>query len=313
LPLRHQTLNSLSFFFLFPLSVLFLCQDVRRQLDLAFVSVLLDAGAGNQWEYICNDDKSHCRSGTFSSFFVFLFFLFFFHHTLCLLSNTYCLLFCFIVTEGLAVASFEMFENGFFSSDKALKSRVNSLGLASMDFEEFTRAFQVSQRLCLFTLYVINAQIFDSANDSTFNFCSPIQVSRTNPMKGLKGRYELLKRLGGALDANPKFFGAECPRPGNVVDYVLSGCNDKKEVSIEHLWSAIIEGLENIWPAETQASVRRGDVWHFSPLKTEEVGSCSCVLLHVFFTHTFCDSDTIWFCSNATHKHFTTNTSLLFL
>ena len=37
-----------------------------------------------------------------------------------------------------------------------------------------------------------------------------------NPMDGVKGRTELLQRLGGALKRQAKYFGAE-GRPGNLI------------------------------------------------------------------------------------------------
>ena len=57
-------------------------EQARRLVDLFVVSVLLDAGAGNQWKY-----KEPTTGLTFSR------------------------------SEGLGVASFHMFESGLFSSD----------------------------------------------------------------------------------------------------------------------------------------------------------------------------------------------------
>jgi GTP cyclohydrolase II len=138
-------------------------------------------------------------------------------------------------SEGLAAASYDMFFDGIFSSDVAQPARVNSAGLAAMNLKEFTHAFQVNEN---------------------------------NPMTGVEGRFTLMKRLGEAMAKNPKYFGAEVHRPGNLVDYVLKNAKNK-HVSINVLWEGIIAGLETIWP-ENLAGVRRGDVWSYSKLR--EVG-----------------------------------------
>jgi hypothetical protein len=103
-----------------------------------------------------------------------------------------------------------MFKDGKFSSDTAMPHRANSVGLKMLTHSDFAHGFQ---------------------------------VSTSNPMAGLDGRFKILKRLSKALEAFPEFFGAELPRPGNVVDYVMEHVKDNK-VSITVLWKAIIEGLE---------------------------------------------------------------------
>lgn len=67
-------------------------------MDLFLVSVLLDAGAGNVWKFTTKQNKKYGRS------------------------------------EGLAVASLDMFEKGMFSSDKSDPHRVDckvSFGLTN--------------------------------------------------------------------------------------------------------------------------------------------------------------------------------------
>merc|ERR1712048_730982 len=166
-------------------------EKVRRLIDLATVSVLLDAGAGPTWQYTKSDGTLRTRS------------------------------------EGLACASFQMFLEGEFSSDPALKTRVNSIALKKLDVRSLMLGFQVS-----------------AAN----------QMS-----SGIEGRAGLLNRLGVCLEASPQFFGHEVYRPGNVVD---------GKVSIEFLWKAIIEGLEEMWPTHV-SGIQRGDVWGYNPLKID--------------------------------------------
>lgn len=175
-------------------------ERARREIDLAFVSVLMDAGAGATWHYLDREEKRHERS------------------------------------EGLAVATMDMFADGLFSSDPALPHRVNAHGLQALTMKQFCRGFQVTDH---------------------------------NPMTGVEGRFGLLQRLAQALRANPEFFGQEVHRPGHVVDYVLrhaTGCGSDRRVSVRVLWRAVIEGLESVWPAN-HSGVRRGDVWSYSLLK----------------------------------------------
>jgi hypothetical protein len=84
---------------------------VRAKLDLAMVSVLLDAGSGPAWKYREGDsDKA-----------------------------------VFARSEGLAVASFRMFMNGDFSSDPAQPLRADGKKLAALTLDELARGFQVSE------------------------------------------------------------------------------------------------------------------------------------------------------------------------
>lgn len=102
----------------------------RRRIDLAVVSVLLDAGAGGLWSYReAATGKSFMRS------------------------------------EGLAVASFNMFANGAFSRDSRNDPlRVDAERLARLTPVELAMGFQVRGH---------------------------------NSLLGLEGRAELLRKLGG--------------------------------------------------------------------------------------------------------------------
>ena len=186
----------------------------RRLVDLCTVSVLLDAGAGPKWKYVCPWD------GTVSN-----------------------------RSEGLAQASLDMFGDGCFSSDPALKCRVNSVGLANLKLDTLKRGFQVHGE---------------------------------NIVTGLEGRLGLLHRLGEALEENPDFFGPmEVFRPGNVVDYVLKHMDaHKKTVSVNVLWNALIKGYLNIWPANTNTALRKGDMWVHSKIKNPSVPGSDLVPFH---------------------------------
>ena len=174
----------------------------RRLIDLATISVLLDAGAGSSWQY--RDDHGHVRERS----------------------------------EGLAIATFEMFKDGIFSSDAALPHRVNGVGLKHLTLKTFSKG---------------------------------LQVNAVNQITGLEGRFKLVKRIGKALESHPEYFGFEVCRPGNILDWVLQHVeqDDKggaKSVSLTVLWEAVIKGLETIWPAHL-SGIKNGDVWSYSLLK----------------------------------------------
>jgi hypothetical protein len=82
---------------------------VRAKLDLAVVSVLLDAGAGPGWRYVeAETGQQHARS------------------------------------EGLAVASLRMFDAGFFSADPDEPARVDAHALLKISDDRLAAALQVS-------------------------------------------------------------------------------------------------------------------------------------------------------------------------
>lgn len=110
------------------------------------VSVLLDAGAGSQWGYKAQNGRVYKRS------------------------------------EGLAVASLEMFTSGLFSSDMSQPYRVDGTALKSLTVRHMQEGLQVSVH---------------------------------NPVVGLDGRTQLLVQLGHAMD-DKTFFGQE-GRPGNML------------------------------------------------------------------------------------------------
>lgn len=145
--------------------------------DLAVISVLLDAGAGEAWRYQ--------EPGTS-----------------CILARS----------EGLAVASLHMFQEGAFSSDERQPFRVDAEALVAMTAEKLADGFQ---------------------------------VRRDNPLAGLDGRTELLRRLGVALTARPDIFGAPA-RPGRLIDHLTRA---GKSVHAHDLLGALLDSLGPIWPS----------------------------------------------------------------
>jgi hypothetical protein len=123
-------------------------EQTRRLVDLFLVSVLLDAGAGTKWSYTSKENGQVYKR-----------------------------------SEGLAVASLEMFKTGLFSSDEAQPYQVDAKGLSKMTVESLAHGMQVSDD--------------------------------KNPMSGLEGRAGLLMRLSEALQ-NREMFGKD-GRPGNMI------------------------------------------------------------------------------------------------
>jgi hypothetical protein len=85
-------------------------ERARRMVDLATVSVLCDAGAGDAWKYI--DSRGHETNRS----------------------------------EGLAYASFDMFAEGLFSSDAAVPCRVNAHGIKALTLKAFLKGFQANEK-----------------------------------------------------------------------------------------------------------------------------------------------------------------------
>lgn len=194
-------------------------ERTRRLIDLFLVSVLLDAGAGTRWTYKSKESgKIYRRS------------------------------------EGLAIASLEMFKAGYFSSSEANPCQVDCVGLERLTMEQLAKG---------------------------------LQVSETNPIMGLEGRAGVINRLGDAL-RNKSLFGTE-GRPGNMLgtrlvqklhgrktkastDYLLSHPSTQASsvpiITIPTLWTVLINGLASIWPSSRAQidGVSLGDAWPCSSM-----------------------------------------------
>ena len=155
-------------------------ERARVAADLATVSVLLDAGAGDRWRY-----RERASGLSFAR------------------------------SEGLAVASFDMFRAGAFSSDPARPWRVDSVALANIDAVMLARHFQVDAK---------------------------------NPLVGLEARSALLRRLGKALAERADLFAREGARPGNVVDYCRNAAREGR-IPAARLLAVLLDGLSSIWPS----------------------------------------------------------------
>lgn len=176
-------------------------ERARVSIDLAVTSVLLDAGAGPRWRYRDPHTRDmHARS------------------------------------EGLALASFDLFAAGGFSSRGDDPWRADADRLQTLGADELAGAFQVCER---------------------------------NPLVGLEGRIELLRGLGGALRSSPELFGADA-RAGNLYDYYASRARGGR-LSARIVLDALLEGLAPIWPGRLSLHGENlGDVWRHRAIERED-------------------------------------------
>ncbi len=177
-------------------------ERARIRIDLAVTSVLLDAGAGNAWRYIePSTTKVFSRS------------------------------------EGLAIASLNLFAHGAFSSQSESPMRADAAALEDFERTTLMRAFQ---------------------------------VSADNPLVGIDGRVALLQSLGRCLWQHPALFGPQSPRVGNLYDYL-------KEQSVggvlpaRRILDAVLVGLGAIWPGRVElGGINLGDVWRHPMVQRDD-------------------------------------------
>ncbi len=165
------------------------------KIDLVVTSVLLDAGAGAAWRYV--EPSTGLAFGR---------------------------------SEGLAIASLELFLGGALSSD-GTSPRADADGLESLTADALAAAFQVSP---------------------------------SNPLVGLEGRLALLRNLARALREEEARFGVREPRPGALLRSFASG---GASVSADAVLGVLLRSLGPIWPGRIErAGVNLGDVWSHEAL-----------------------------------------------
>lgn len=176
----------------------------KVRVELIIVSTLLDAGAGKMWRY-----KDAATGADFSA------------------------------SEGLAMASFDMFLDGGFSSDPDLPLQADMVGLRNLDKKALERYFQVTPQ---------------------------------NRLAGLDGRLGLLHKLEHTIAAHKNIFGLTDPRLGNIYDYLSSHAGNNK-LPARKILATLLEGLGGIWPGRvSMGGVNLGDVWHHHALPKEDFG-----------------------------------------
>ena len=188
-------------------------EKAHAQIDLALVSVLLDAGAGANWTYL-ESSEGERPAHRYSR------------------------------SEGLGVASFHAFMGGLFSSDATRPLQADANGLQAVTAVQLGAAFQ---------------------------------VTASNPLVGLEGRADLLRRLGQALHDQPGLFG-QPGRPGHLFDLLTKeskgGAQGQASIQAHGLLSVLLTGLAPIWPAQnTLKNIALGDCWKHPAACGDEAGT----------------------------------------
>jgi Protein of unknown function (DUF1688) len=175
----------------------------RAEFDLAIISVFLDAGAGPTWRY--RDPKSGLAIGR---------------------------------SEGLALASLAMFEDGIFSSTAGDPLRADGSALANLSVADVARG---------------------------------LQVSDANPLVGLEGRVDLLRNLGQLVVSKGENFGRhDTPRPGGLFDRLAERAENIR-LPAPVILSELLQQLGPIWPSRlTLGGIALGDCWRHPSLTTSD-------------------------------------------
>lgn len=164
----------------------------RVYTELVIVSVLLDAGAGNLWSYReANAPHRLTRS------------------------------------EGLAVASLNLYGDGFFSLQQDLS---------------------------------VDAEALKGLSETAL--AKAMQVTPENPLSGMDGRTHLLRSLGQAIETQPDYF-AGSTRLGGFYDYLLAQAEKPgNRIDARAVFDAVVVCLSSIWPGRVHLyGMNLGDVW----------------------------------------------------
>ena len=169
-------------------------ERLKRHIELNIVSVLLDAGAGAQWRY-----QEQLTGKAFGR------------------------------SEGLGVATFHMYKQGFFSHYREHPLQVTGERLLNLKLDQLGEAFQVKP---------------------------------DNELVGLGGRFELMHRLGQCLSAE-EFFGSN-HRLGNIADSFVAASGDEG-LPASAILQILLVALGPIWLHSMEWDGHPlGDAWTYS-------------------------------------------------
>jgi hypothetical protein len=176
-------------------------ERARIRVELAITSVLLDAGAGTDWGYREPDSgERYARS------------------------------------EGLAVASFDLYRQGGFSNDPSRPLRADAEALQRFASPMLAMAFQVFPH---------------------------------NPLVGLAGRAALIASVGGVVEARPDLFGADA-RLGSLFDH-LAAQEKNGALPAAAILAALLDAFSPIWPSRLDIEgAALGDVWHHPAARAKD-------------------------------------------
>ena len=141
-------------------------------------------------------------------------------------------------SEGLGLASLAMFAGGAFSADPQEPLRADGEILANLAVADLERGMQVSD---------------------------------ANPLVGMDGRAELLRRLGRLVASKPDVFGSQdTPRPGGLFDR-LAKLADGGKLPAPTILAELLQQLGPIWPSRlTLGGIALGDCWKHPALTTAD-------------------------------------------
>jgi hypothetical protein len=144
-------------------------------------------------------------------------------------------------SEGLGLASLAMFAGGAFSADPLDPLRVDADKLANIPLADLERG---------------------------------LQVSDSNPLVGIAGRAELLRRLGRLVTAKPDVFAShDTPRPGGLFDR-LAMLAHGGPLPAPTILTELLRQLGPIWPSRlTLGGLALGDCWKHPVLTTADATS----------------------------------------
>ena len=176
-------------------------ERARIRVELAITSVLLDAGAGPDWGYREADSGER-----------------------------------YVRSEGLAVASFDLYRRGGFANDAAQPLRADAEALKRFAPPALAMAFQVFPH---------------------------------NPLVGLAGRAELIASVGGVVASRPDLFGADA-RLGNLFDHLAGQAKDGV-LPAAAILAALLDAFSPIWPSRLDIEgVALGDVWRHPAARAKD-------------------------------------------
>jgi hypothetical protein len=179
-------------------------ERARIRFDLVIPSVLLDAGAGAAWRWI-----EPSSGATFAR------------------------------SEGLALASLELFARGLLARDPARPLRADASALRALDAAALADVFQ---------------------------------VRADNPLVGLDDRARLLNRLGAAIERDPERFGRPA-RLGHLYDYLKAQAQDRR-LPARAVLITLLDGLAPIWPGRIALGGHNlGDVGRHPAARTDDLTS----------------------------------------
>jgi hypothetical protein len=139
----------------------------------------------------------------------------------------------------LALASFDLFADGAFARAGRDRLRADAGVLAELSADALARGFQVSPQ---------------------------------NPLVGLEGRADLLRRLGAAVAVAPDVFArADAPRPGGLYDFLAAQAQDGR-IAAPAILAAVLRHLGAIWPSRlTLGGIPLGDCWEHPALGEADI------------------------------------------